>query len=105
MEVKCDGCGEYFPRSELKVSQKGGVYCFTKDNNFCSPKYAEPIRIDVSFSWASLVSLVDYLNGDTGLETLMAIKIQLEKVIYQTLKRVLKDEESLDGSQIQKSDP
>lgn len=107
MEAKCDGCGQYFPSSELSVSMSGGVYCFKQDSIYCRPPHAEPISITYNFSWGALTVLVDYLNGETNVETLMAIgdvKEQLEKAIYDTLKRVLKKEDS-GGSEVQEPNP
>lgn len=106
MEAKCDGCNQFFPSSELTVSNSGGVWCFKEGNDSCRPQYMEPVRITCDFSWGSLTVLVDYLNGETDVKTLMAIgdvKEQLEKSIYETIKRVLKKEDS-SGGEVQESD-
>lgn len=104
MEAQCDGCNDFFQKSELRVCQSGGVYCFRTveegGKNSCKPQFATPVAIDYVFSWEELNHVISYLNSDMGLETLTAIdefKEKLERQAYQLLKRVLKkDDEETD---------
>lgn len=97
MEAQCDGCSDFFEKSELRVCQSGGVYCFRTveegGKKSCKPQYAAPVAIPYVFSWEELNHVINYLNRDMGLETLQAadeFKEKLERQAYELLKRVLK---------------
>jgi hypothetical protein len=110
MDAKCSGCLKEFPATQLRVCESGGLYCFTGDKPLCNPKYAKQITVEHQFPWEEIVALVDYLNGDTSLDSLMAmddLKENLQKKIYEVLKRVLKKDEAVSngGEEVQQSDP
>lgn len=101
MEAKCDGCHEFYKKTELRVAKSGGVYCWrTPDEGgkiSCKPKFVEPVAIEFTFSWEELTALAEYIDGSKNIQVLLAIddlKERLDRKTYELLKRVLKVDET-----------
>lgn len=95
MEAKCDGCGDYFKPSELKVFRDGRLWCFG-DKPDCNPPVADPILIIHQFTWRELQGVVRYIEGSRDLVVLEIIedfKRDLDWETYQLLKRVLRHDD------------